>query len=112
MKESLNNITDENIPQMISLPFFEMIKQKNQEMLYAANPLKEFEGTKLASTMKEGLNIKDENEKNNFEKLRAKFEMLMKLMKKVLGNKVEKVMVNGCVAESLYVMNMERLVKL
>eukprot|EP00972_Heterocapsa_arctica_P078549 11584834-Heterocapsa_arctica.AAC.1 len=88
-------------------------------MFYVVNPadenvvlqLKEFEGTKLLSTMKEGLNIKDENEKKKFEKLKAKLELLMKLMKKVLGNKVEKEMVNGCIADSLYVMNMERFVK-
>ena len=40
---------------------------------------------------KEGLDIEDEDEKKKLEELKAEFEPLTKLMKEVLGDKVEKV---------------------
>merc|ERR1712150_335326 len=48
----------------------------------------EFDGKKLKSTTKEGLEIDDEEEKK-LEELKAEFEPLTKLMKEVLGDKVE-----------------------
>ena len=44
-------------------------------------------------TTKEGLDIDDEDEKKKIEELKAEFEPLTKLMKEVLGDKVEKVIV-------------------
>merc|ERR1712032_1456030 len=45
---------------------------------------------KLKSTTKEGLDVDDEDEKKKLEELKAEFEPLTKLMKEVLGDKVEK----------------------
>merc|ERR1712014_196371 len=70
--------------------------------------------------MKEGLDIEDEDEKKKLEELKAEFEPLTKLMKEVLGDKVEKVVVSGRMADSPCVLttseygwsaNMERIMK-
>merc|ERR1712216_877383 len=89
-------------------------------MGYAVQQLKEFDGKKLKSTTKEGLAIEDEDEKKKLEELKAEFEPLTKLMKEVLGDKVEKVMVSSRMADSPCVLttseygwsaNMERIMK-
>ena len=67
---------------------------------YATQQLKEFDGKKLKSTTKEGLDIDDEDEKKKIEELKAEFEPLTKLMKEVLGDKVEKVLVSSRMADS------------
>merc|ERR1712130_388931 len=75
---------------------------------------------KLKSVTKEGLEIDDEDEKKKMEELRAEFEPLTKLMKEVLGDKVEKVVVTSRMADSPCVLttseygwsaNMERIMK-
>ena len=87
---------------------------------YATQQLKEFDGKKLKSTTKEGLDIDDEDEKKKIEELKAEFEPLTKLMKEVLGDKVEKVLVSSRMADSPCVLttseygwsaNMERIMK-
>merc|ERR1719326_2874726 len=87
---------------------------------YAVQQLKEFDGKKLKSTTKEGLDIDDEDEKKKFEELKAEFEPLTKLMKEVLGDKTEKVVVSSRMADSPCVLttsehgwsaNMERIMK-
>merc|ERR1712014_100067 len=50
--------------------------------------------------MKEGLDIEDEDEKKKLEELKAEFEPLTKLMKEVLGDKVEKVLISSRMADS------------
>merc|ERR1712141_935662 len=69
---------------------------------------------------KEGLEIDDEDEKKKFEELKAEFEPLTKLMKEVLGDKTEKVVVSSRMADSPCVLttsehgwsaNMERIMK-
>ena len=52
---------------------------------YATQQLKEFDGKKLKSTTKEGLDIDDEDEKKKIEERKAEFEPLTKLMKEALG---------------------------
>merc|ERR1711879_834716 len=75
---------------------------------------------KLKSTTKEGLELDDEDEKKKLEELKAEFEPLTKLMKEVLGDKVEKVVVSSRMADSPCVLttseygwsaNMERIMK-
>ena len=75
---------------------------------------------KLKSTTKEGLDIDDEDEKKKIEEQKAEFEPLTKLMKEVLGDKVEKVLVSSRMADSPCVLttseygwsaNMERIMK-
>merc|ERR1712110_645496 len=87
---------------------------------YAVQQLKEFDGKKLKSITKEGLDIDDEDEKKKIEELKAEFEPLTKLMKEVLGDKVEKVIVSSRMADSPCVLttseygwsaNMERIMK-
>merc|ERR1712100_450784 len=68
---------------------------------YAVQQLKEFDGKKLLAATKEGLDINDdEEEKKAFEEAKAKTESLCKLMKEVLDDKVEKVVVSNRLADS------------
>ncbi|CAJ1405766.1 unnamed protein product [Effrenium voratum] len=131
MKEGQNDIyyiTGESIQAVSSSPFLETLRKKGIEVIYMTDPvdeycvqqLKEFDGKKLKSTTKEGLDIDDEDEKKKLEELKAEFEPLTKLMKEVLGDKVEKVMVSSRMADSPCVLttseygwsaNMERIMK-
>merc|ERR1711869_54864 len=131
MKEGQNDIyyiTGESIAAVSSSPFLETLRKKGLEVLYMVDPvdeyavqqLKEFDGKKLKSTTKEGLDIEDEDEKKKLEELKAEFEPLTKLMKEVLGDKVEKVVVSNRMADSPCVLttseygwsaNMERIMK-
>merc|ERR1711898_88928 len=57
--------------------------------------LKEYDGKKLVSVTKEGLKFEEsEEEKKAWEELCADFEPLSKLMKEILGDKVEKVVMS------------------
>eukprot|EP00438_Fugacium_kawagutii_P006149 Skav228582 [mRNA] locus=scaffold1470:107882:113430:+ [translate_table: standard] len=131
MKEGQNDIfyiTGESVAAVSSSPFLETLRKKGIEVLYMVDPideyatqqLKEFDGKKLKSTTKEGLDIDDEDEKKKIEELKAEFEPLTKLMKEVLGDKVEKVLVSSRMADSPCVLttseygwsaNMERIMK-
>ncbi|CAE7203725.1 swo1 [Symbiodinium sp. CCMP2592] len=131
MKEGQNDIyyiTGESIAAVSSSPFLETLRKKGIEVLYMIDPvdeysvqqLKEFDGKKLKSTTKEGLDIEDEDEKKKLEEMKAEFEPLTKLMKEVLGDKVEKVIVSSRMADSPCVLttseygwsaNMERIMK-
>lgn len=83
--------------------------------------MKDYDGKKLKSCTKEGLDLDEtEDEKKNKEEVKAKFEPLCKLMKDVLGDKVEKVVVSTRIDESPCVLvtgeygwtaNMERIMK-
>merc|ERR1712224_1052360 len=88
---------------------------------YAVQQLKEYDGKKLLSATKEGLQMgEDEDEKKAFEEAKAKTESLCKLMKEVLDDKVEKVVVSNRLADSPcclvtgefgWTANMERIMK-
>lgn len=59
---------------------------------YAVQQLKEFDGKKLVCCTKEGLQLEEtEDEKKAMEETKAAFEPLCRLMKDILGEKVEKV---------------------
>merc|ERR1739849_70940 len=110
-------------------PFLEKLKKKGYEVLYMVDPideycvqqLKEFDGKKLLSATKEGLKLdEDDDEKKAFEEAKAKAEGLCKLMKEVLDDKVEKVVVSNRLADSPCCLvtgeygwsaNMERIMK-
>merc|ERR1712107_751973 len=91
-------ITGESKRAVETSPFLEKLKKKGYEVLFLADPideyavqqLKEFEGKKLLSATKEGLEMA-EDEKKAFEEAKEKAEGLYKLMKEVLDDKVEKV---------------------
>merc|ERR1712118_117078 len=58
--------------------------------------LKEDDGKKLVSVTKEGLKFEEsEEDKKAWEELCADFEPLSKLMKEILGDKVEKVVMSA-----------------
>jgi len=122
-------ITGESKRAVETSPFLEKLKKKGYEVLFMVDPideyavqqLKEFDGKKLLSATKEGLDIaEDEDEKKAFEEAKAKTEPLCKLMKEVLDDKVEKVTVSNRLADSPCCLvtgeygwsaNMERIMK-
>jgi len=122
-------ITGESKRGVETSPFLEQLKKKGYEVLYMTDPideyavqqLKEFDGKKLLSATKEGLQMsEDEDEKKQFEEAKAKAEGLCKLMKEVLDDKVEKVVVSNRLADSPCCLvtgeygwsaNMERIMK-
>jgi len=122
-------ITGESKRSVETSPFLEKLKKKGYEVLYMVDPideyavqqLKEFDGKKLLSATKEGLQLEeDEDEKKAFEEAKARTEGLCKLMKEVLDDKVEKVVVSNRLADSPCCLvtgeygwsaNMERIMK-
>merc|ERR1711966_207971 len=131
MKEGQNDIyyiTGESIQGVSSSPFIETLRKKGYEAIYMVDPideycvqqLKEYDGKKLKAVTKEGLDIDTEDEKKKTEEQKAEFEPLCKLIKEVLGDKTEKVVVGTRIAESPCVLvtseygwsaNMERIIK-
>merc|ERR1711981_1396090 len=131
MKEGQNDIfyiTGESVQQVSSSPFIEALRKKGYEVLYMVDPideycvqqLKEYDGKKLKAVTKEGLDLDSEDEKKKTEEQKAEFEPLCKLIKEVLGDKAEKVVVGTRIAESPCVLvtseygwsaNMERIMK-
>lgn len=122
-------ITGESKSTVANSPFLETLKKRDYEVIYMTDPideyavqqLKEYEGKKLRSCTKEGLTFDEsEEEKKNREEEKAKFEPLCKLIKDVLGDKVEKVIPGTRVIDSPCVLvtgeygwtaNMERIMK-
>ena len=122
-------ITGESKVAVASSPFLEALRKRGYEVLYLTDPideymvqqLKEYDGKKLISCTKEGLELEEtEDEKKKAEEEKARFEPLCKLMKDVLGDKVEKVVVSQRIDESPCVLvtsehgwtaNMERIMK-
>merc|ERR1712224_562540 len=89
MKEGQSDIyymTGESVAQVSSSPFIETLRKKGFEVLYMVDPideycvqqLKEFDGKKLKSVSKEGLDLDTEEEKKKTEELKAEFEPLCK----------------------------------
>lgn len=128
-QKSIYYITGDNRTEVASSPFLEALKKRGLEVLYLTDAIdeymvqqvKDYDGKKLVSCTKEGLEIDEtEEEKKKQEELKAKFEPLCKLIKDVLGDKVEKVVVSHRIDESPCVLvtsehgwtaNMERIMK-
>merc|ERR1712195_227230 len=110
-------------------PFIERCKKRNFEVLFMVDPideycvqqLKEYDGKKLVSVTKEGLKFDEsEDEKKAQEELKADYEPLCKLMKEILGDKAENVVVSErltdapcCLVTGEYgwTANMERIMR-
>merc|ERR1711939_955940 len=122
-------ITGESKKAVESSPFLEKLKKRGYEVLYMVDPideyavqqLKEYDGKKLLCATKEGLKLNEtDDEKKQFEEDKAKTEGLCKLMKEVLDDKVEKVIVSNRIVDSPCCLvtgeygwsaNMERIMK-
>jgi len=110
-------------------PFIEALQKKGFECLYFVDPideymsqqLKEYDGKKLVNVTKEGLNLDEtDEEKKAAEELKKANENLCKVVKEVLGDKVEKVNLSNRLVTSPCVLvtgeygwsaNMERIMK-
>jgi molecular chaperone HtpG len=132
MKEGQKDIfyiTGESKKAVENSPFLEKLKRRGYEVLflvdaideYAVGQLKEYDGKKLVSATKEGLQLEEtEEEKKKKEEKMAKFEPLCKTVKEILGDRVEKVVVSDRIVDSPCVLvtgeygwtaNMERIMK-
>ena len=132
MKENQTQIyyiTGENKDAVANSAFVERVRKRGFEVLYMIDPideycvqqLKEYDGKKLVSVTKEGLELPTtEEEKKKFEEDKVKFENLCKAIKDILEKKVEKVVVSErlvsspcCIVTSEYgwSANMERIMK-
>lgn len=122
-------ITGESKEQVANSSFVERVKKRGFEVVYMTEPIdeyvvqqmKEYDGKQLVSVTKEGLELpEDDDEKKKREEDKTKFEGLCKVMKNILDNKVEKVVVSNrlvespcCIVTSQYgwTANMERIMK-
>ncbi|CAK9831157.1 Heat shock protein 83 [Anthophora retusa] len=132
MKENQKHIyfiTGESKEQVANSSFVERVKKCGFEVIYMTEPIdeyvaqqmKEYDGKQLVSVTKEGLDLpEDEEEKKKREEDKTKFENLCKVMKNILDNKVEKVLISNrlvdspcCIVSSQYgwTANMERIMK-
>ena len=132
MKEGQKDIfyiTGESRASVAASPFIETLKKKGYEVLYLVDPIdeymvqqmKDYDDHKLKSVTKEGLDMDEtEDEKKKKEEEKAKFEALCKLMKDILGDKIEKVVLGDRIESSPCVLvtseygwsaNMERIMK-
>merc|ERR1712159_464177 len=132
MKEEQKDIyyiTGESKQAVEAAPFIEQLKKRGYEVIFMVDPideycvqqLKEYDGKKLVAVTKGGLNLeKTEDEKKEFEEKKAACETLCKLMKEVLGDKTEKVVVTDRLSSSPCCLvtgeygwsaNMERIMK-
>jgi len=132
MKETQKDIyyiTGESKKSVENSPFLEQLKKRGLEVLYMVDPideyavqqLKEYDGKKLICCTKEGLELEEsEEEKKKKEEIKAQFEPLCRLIKDILGDKVEKVIVSDRIVDSPCCLvtgeygwsaNMERIMK-
>jgi len=132
MKEGQKDIyyiTGESKKAVENSPFLEKLKKKGYEVLYMTDPideyamqqLKEFDGKKMTCITKEGLKLDEtEDEQKKFEELKSQLENLCKIVKEILGDRVEKVVVSHRIVNSPCCLvtgeygwsaNMERIMK-
>lgn len=109
VQKNIYYLTAESLVAAKSSPFIERLKAKGFEVLLMVDPideycvtnLKEFDGKKLISVSKEGLDLEETEEEKAAAAEQAKsLEGLCKTVKDILGEKVEKVVVSNRIVGS------------
>ncbi|KAA0151541.1 hypothetical protein FNF27_07113 [Cafeteria roenbergensis] len=123
-------IAAESLEAAEASPFLETLKAKDLEVIYMTDPideyavqnLPEFDGHRLQSITKENLKFGDEEDvdKKRADLYKDQMQPLVKMITKLLGDKVEKVVISSRVAQAPAVMvtsqygysaNMERIMR-
>lgn len=108
-QKAIYYLTGESLAAIRDSPFLEVLRKKGFEVLllvdpideYAVSQLKEFDGHKLESVSKEGLELEEtDEEKKSHEEEAKSYEDLCKVIKDALGEKVEKVVVSNRISDS------------
>jgi len=128
-QQGIYYITGESKKAVVNAPFVESLRKRNLECLFMTDPideyavqqLKEYDGKKLICVTKEGLALDEtDEEKKAFEELKTKTQDLCKLMKDILDQAVENVIVSQRIVSSPCVLvtsqygwsaNMQRIMK-
>ncbi len=102
-------ITGESKAAAAASPFVETLRKKDYEVIYMVDPideyvlqqLKDFDGFKLRNASKEGLEFEQtEDDKKKFEEQKSSYEGLIKLVKEILGDKIEKALLTQRLTDS------------
>ncbi|VDO95571.1 unnamed protein product [Schistosoma margrebowiei] len=128
-QQDIYYITGESKQAVMNSPFTEKLTQRGFEVLFMVDPIDEYAVThirqydnkKLVCVTKDGLQLPEsEEDKKQFEELKASFETLCKEIQQILGKNVEKVSISNrltnspcCVVTSEFgwSANMERIMK-
>jgi len=101
-------ITGESKKAVENSPQLEELKRRNYEVLFMVEPIdeyvlnqfKEFDEKRIVNVSRTGLDLLNEEEKEEEKELKTKFEDLCKNIKECLGDKIDKVEVSSRLNES------------